>query len=213
VSFEAATVPLIILTLIGAAATVLLTRAGSRHWRRYQSGKGKPMILATEQMLGTAKTRWPLGQGWPDPSKTPLGPEALKAYARLAEERDRSIQLLAEAIIVVGGAALGFQIPAIVRTFAAFMDKWQIDVRYSAADAELRASLPIFDDYLQIVLVSAPLVAIVLGFALRRRSADYRSARAIYLFEFDRAAAVPEAQVRPARLWPFRRREPGPTRP
>ena len=167
------------------------------------------MILATEHMLGSAKTRWPLGPGWPDPAMTPLGPEALHAYARLAAERDRSIQLFAEAIIVVGGAALGYQIPAIVRTFAEFVDKWQINLRYTAANAELGASVPIFDDYLQIVLVSAPLVAIVLGFALRRRSADYRSARAVYLFELNRAEAPAERQGRPVRLWRFRRREPG----
>lgn len=111
------------------ALTVLLVRAAARRfllWRKYRR---LPIVVASDDDLTKLPVYWPRRPGrWPSPAGPEgraLSAEQLRAFSRAALARRHLNRFSAEALLLVGGAALGVQIPGALKTLGSYLEQNQ----------------------------------------------------------------------------------------
>lgn len=112
-----------LVTFAGAASVASWAALPAvRSWRRYRAGVGKPLLHGiTDSQLERLPTQWVLrAKRWPPPNPGSPGVvmsrPAACAYAMLADTAAARAKILAEVLIVLGGAWLGTTITDIVAT-------------------------------------------------------------------------------------------------
>lgn len=192
------------LLIIFSLVTLVMARAAIREWRLWRRLRKSPVVAATDQDLRNQEPVWPLRSlPWPPPSSDlSMSPRRLRAFARAAAQSKTKARATSEALLVVGGAALGVQIPGAIAAFQAYLQEWG-----DSGDRLLRESGAVFaivletlPNHVSMYVAGSSIFLLVVGFLMRATAADYGRAQE----EYESAAQARERT--PERMEPLGRR-------
>ncbi|WP_089406110.1 hypothetical protein [Geodermatophilus saharensis] len=151
--------------------------------RRWQEGRGRPLITVTAEQLAGLPAEWPLSKRrWPRPSADGGGtpPAIWGAYGRLAERRLRACRLVSQACLVVAGAWLSLRLAPLASAITE-------DVRASqtgSAALSFERGLTVW----RVLLPEIPLIGVfVVGLMTLSLADGYEAVKT----EYERAREVP----------------------
>ena len=140
----------------------------------------RPIITASAAELTAYAAEWPLASSprWPPPGTKDLVDTrtACRAWARAASQREKVVRFKAEAILVVGSAALGVQLPSLL-TIGHNIYVAEEPIRAGVREAGLISEL-----FWTLVRLSplASVVLIIIGFVLRHKADILHEAAVTY---------------------------------